>query len=961
MAEQVVGFRIQVRGTPQQTAEITKLERAVSVLAQRRNNLNSLERRGLITTRDAARARGTLNIQLAAQRNRLRDLNRSVLQNNDALRKNTGFVKGVAGGLTAFATPIGAAVAGFALVSKVVGGAINIFKGFQTANSNLAAVLGKQRSEITALSDDARRLGASTAFTATEVAGLQTEFAKLGFSEQQILSTTEATLNLAAAAKTDLSTAATIAGSTVRAFGLRAADTASVVDIMAKSFSSSSLDISKFQVAIANVGPVAASSGRDLETTTALIGTLTDAGIDASTAGTGLRNVFLELSKRGITLDEALNMIRTATDKNSVALDLFGKRGATIGTVLASNTERTAELEAELRNAAGTAQQMADTQLDNLEGSLTKLSSAWEGLVLSVEDGDGALSSAAQTSTDTVTQIVQLATALNSLDFSRPSESARRFAEALANIFPAAQQVLDVLDQLDETREERATDLAAKFVQLDEDQRNKQIAALERFIEKERALIGELDGDQAFQREQQALAAEELLNQISILTEEELALQKIADEEAAIIDATGKKEAEKRAKEQAKLLLLIQIQLEDNLTANIVDADQRAIALENLRFEREQQAARDKFEGQKQLDDLLLQQEIAHQQNIADLETGTAERRRELEAQRLADIEKRIQEELALEIEAAELKRDLQLLELEESDIRAADRRIQELVILEEFESQKLAIRQQFDREDVDSKRSAGAAKKAILDEAEKQDRERLQRVQQFSNQIAGAVSNFLIVAKNRELEAAGTNAKQREEIEKKFARSQQAIQLVTAGINTAAAVIAGLASPAIPPFPSAIAAGIVGAANIALIAGKTFNRGGMANGPDHANGGIWGIVRGGGGAVNFEGGEAIINKKSSARFRPLLSSINSYNGFGDSFDTGGVTLRKYMAQEGTILPSTVGSAEADAATAIAEETNTNLAEVLNETIQDIDVAVVESVMTDTQKDVRINESLGEF
>jgi hypothetical protein len=167
-------------------------------------------------------------------------------------------------------------------------------------------------------------------------------------------------------------------------------ETQRVVDVMAKSFTSSSLDMEKFSTALSVVAPVAKSAGRSIEETTAMIGTLTDRGVDASTAGTGLRNVFLELAKSGMTFDEAMNLIQTSTDKNATSLELFGKRGAVIGTILAESGDSVAALTEKLNDAGGAAQKMADEQLNTLGGALDLLNSAWQGFILGTDESIGA-------------------------------------------------------------------------------------------------------------------------------------------------------------------------------------------------------------------------------------------------------------------------------------------------------------------------------------------------------------------------------------------------------------------------------------------------------------------------------------------------------------------------------------------------------------------------------------------
>lgn len=298
-------------------------------------------------------------------------------------------LRGAVGGLKQFAGALGL-VGGLQLFVRTLRDAFNVVKNFDQAQANLASVLGVSRDSMGNLTAQAKELGATTKFTASQVAELQLEFAKLGFTQQQIEGVTEGTLQLASAAGTDLGNAAAITGATIRGFGLDVSETQRVVDVMAKSFSASSLDIEKFKVGMAAVAPAAATAGFSIERTTALLGTLTNAGIDASTAGTGLRNIFLELTKKGITFEEAMNQIATASDQNAAALDLFGKRGATLGVILANNQSGVDSLTTSLENSGGAAQEMADKQLDTLGGSLDILRSAWEGVILEMNEGTGA-------------------------------------------------------------------------------------------------------------------------------------------------------------------------------------------------------------------------------------------------------------------------------------------------------------------------------------------------------------------------------------------------------------------------------------------------------------------------------------------------------------------------------------------------------------------------------------------
>jgi hypothetical protein len=81
--------------------------------------------------------------------------------------------------------------------------------------------------------------------------------------------------------------------------------------------------------------------------------------------------------------------INSASDKNAASLALFGKRGATVGTILSETSVDVANLEAKLNDAGGAAKEMADKQLNTLNGALDLLKSAWEGFILDLEEGTG--------------------------------------------------------------------------------------------------------------------------------------------------------------------------------------------------------------------------------------------------------------------------------------------------------------------------------------------------------------------------------------------------------------------------------------------------------------------------------------------------------------------------------------------------------------------------------------------
>ena len=260
----------------------------------------------------------------------------------------------------------------------------NVFKGFEAEMSKVKAVSGATAEEFKALSDNAKDLGASTMFTAREVASLQTEFAKLGFTATEITQVTESTLALAQASGSDLARAAEVAGSTLRAFGLDASQTGRVTDVMASSFSSSALDMETFANSMKFVAPVAKSAGMSIEETSAMLAVLANAGIKGSQAGTSLRRIISEIGATGKPTSEALKDLATQGIGLADAKDEVGRSAQSALLILAEGVDQIKPLTTQFENSAGAANAMATEMGDNALGASKRLESAMEGLGISI-------------------------------------------------------------------------------------------------------------------------------------------------------------------------------------------------------------------------------------------------------------------------------------------------------------------------------------------------------------------------------------------------------------------------------------------------------------------------------------------------------------------------------------------------------------------------------------------------
>ena len=246
--------------------------------------------------------------------------------------------------------------------------------------AKVQAISGSTGKDFENLTNLAKDLGIATRFSASEVSELMLNYSKLGFSSSEIQKITGATLDLALATGEDLAQSAEVAGATLRGFGLDASKMVGVTDVMARAFSGSALDLNKFQVAMSTVAPVSKSAGVTLQETTAMLGVLANNGVEASTSGTGLRNIFLDLAKKGMSFEQAMSQINGSTNKNATAMELFGKRGATVATILAENQVQIDGLEGKLNDTSVTAAGMAEIMDNTSEGAMMRLKSATEGL-----------------------------------------------------------------------------------------------------------------------------------------------------------------------------------------------------------------------------------------------------------------------------------------------------------------------------------------------------------------------------------------------------------------------------------------------------------------------------------------------------------------------------------------------------------------------------------------------------
>lgn len=276
--------------------------------------------------------------------------------------------------------------------------AFNIIVDFEAENSKLASILGVSKDAIGDLSDAARKLGASTSYSAAEVTQLQIELAKLGFAKQDIMDMSESVLKFAKSVGTDLASAAAFSGAALRIFGRDATETEDTLATFAVATTKTALDFSKLNTALSTVGPVASAMGVSLEDTVALLGQLANAGFDASSAATATRNIFLKLADANGDLAKALGGPATSAEDLAAglrklndegidlakALDLTDTQSVAAFSTFLDGADSLVELRDSISGVTEEFNMMSDTANDNVSTSLAGLQSASEELILKI-------------------------------------------------------------------------------------------------------------------------------------------------------------------------------------------------------------------------------------------------------------------------------------------------------------------------------------------------------------------------------------------------------------------------------------------------------------------------------------------------------------------------------------------------------------------------------------------------
>lgn len=291
---------------------------------------------------------------------------------------------------------------------------------FDSSMSNLQAISGATGTEIDSLRDKAKEMGAKTKFSASEAADAFTYMAMAGWKTGDMLDGIEGIMNLAAASGEDLASTSDIVTDALTAFGLSASDSGHFADVLAAASNNANTNVSMLGESFKYVAPVAGALGYSVEDVSVALGLMANSGIKASQAGTSLRSSLTRMLKPTKTmtsymqqlgimtqdgvvtamvntdgsmkpLSETMTILRdkfkglTKAQQAEYAAAIFGQESmAGMLAIINASDKDFDKLTESINNAGGTAQNMADTQLNNLSGQLIILKSTLESIAISI-------------------------------------------------------------------------------------------------------------------------------------------------------------------------------------------------------------------------------------------------------------------------------------------------------------------------------------------------------------------------------------------------------------------------------------------------------------------------------------------------------------------------------------------------------------------------------------------------
>ena len=242
----------------------------------------------------------------------------------------------------------------------------------------------------------------------TKSLAITIDMAMAGWQPDQMISGISGIMNLAAASGESLASTSDIVTDALTAFGLKAEDSGHFADVLAQASANANTNVGMLGESFKYVAPVAGAMNYSVEDVSLGLGLMANSSVKGSMAGTSLKTALANMAaptdsmaaameRYGISLTDDTGNMKTfkgvmdnlrsslgglsETEQTAAASTIFGKESmAGMLAIINASEEDYNNLTEAIYNADGAAQEMADTMLDNLAGSMTLMQSAVEGV-----------------------------------------------------------------------------------------------------------------------------------------------------------------------------------------------------------------------------------------------------------------------------------------------------------------------------------------------------------------------------------------------------------------------------------------------------------------------------------------------------------------------------------------------------------------------------------------------------
>lgn len=303
-----------------------------------------------------------------------------------------------------------AMAAGSAAAAAFTKTSIDSGMNFDTAMSQVAATMGTTVDKIGDVKAKAEEMGRTTKYTATEAAEGMNILAQAGLSADEQISGIGTVLNLASAGAMSLEESASYTAGAVKGFGDSMSNASYYADLMAKGATLANTDVRGLGEAFSGSAATAKNYGQSADSVTLSLLRLAEQNVTGSEASTALNRAMADLYTPTDNASKALDQLgvsayksngeakdfndlvdelngslqgMTAEQKNNALATIFTTQGLQAFNKMTASSDATVQkFWKGIQDSSGSAAQQAATQLDNLKGDITLLSSATEGLEL---------------------------------------------------------------------------------------------------------------------------------------------------------------------------------------------------------------------------------------------------------------------------------------------------------------------------------------------------------------------------------------------------------------------------------------------------------------------------------------------------------------------------------------------------------------------------------------------------